>query len=195
MKLNALLFVGFTMTGLFSAPALADDNIAACEIVFMRPIIDPSQNPMDEPMPADTPMVAQFLPAGEFIFSVFDETTAVLTEIDGQKIQAVMCTRSSVMPTEFDLKMIRTGIPLHLSQNFDSPDSSLLSIRKQDGVYTHTYNGPELSAEDLEVLKLRLEKLNEPVTEVDKETVVENELAKEAAEKNVEENVEENANR
>ncbi len=78
------------------------------------------------------------------------------------------------MPTEFDLKMIRTGIPLHLSQNFDSPDSSLLSIRKQDGAYTHTYNGPSLSTEDVEVLKLRLEKLNEPVKEADKEIVEEN---------------------
>lgn len=171
MKLNTLIFTSILAASVISAPAIADDNIAACEIVFMRPIIEPSQNPspdlMDEPMPADTPMVAQFLPAGEFIFSVFDETSAVLTEIDGQKIRAVMCVRSNVMPTEFDLKMIRTGIPLHLSQNFDSPDSSLLSIRRQDGVYAYTYNGPGLSTEDLEVLKLRLEKLNEPVTEAE----------------------------
>ena len=181
MKSNTLILISILAASVISAPAIADDNIAACEIVFMRPIIEPSPDLMDEPMPADTPMVAQFLPAGEFIFSVFDETSAVLTEIDGQKIRAVMCVRSNVLPTEFDLKMIRTGIPLHLSQNFDSPDSSLLSIRKQDGVYTHTYNGPELSVEDLEILKIRLEKLNEPVTKVEIKKEPETEIVEENA--------------
>ncbi len=156
MKIHLCLITGIFAAGFMSAPAMADDNIAACEIVVMRPVI------ANEASEADTPMVARFYPAEEFIFSVFASDTGPIREVDGQPIRAVMCTRNNVIPTEFDLKIIRTDIPLHLSQNFDSPDSSLMSIRKQDGVYIYTYAGAELSTEDMEVLKIRLDKLNEP---------------------------------
>jgi len=39
-------------------------------------------------------------------------------------------------------------------------DSALLSIAKKDGAYIYDYAGPDLNADDLAMLKLRLETLN-----------------------------------
>lgn len=174
MKLGAFVIASIFTAGLISIPAIADDNIAACEIVVMRPVIEIDPSTGEENLVENTPMVARFYPAADFIFSVFSGEKGPMREVDGQPIRAVMCTRNNVIPTEFDLKIIRTGIPLHLSQNFDSSDSSLLSIRKQDGVYVHTYSGADLAAENKEVLKIRLDTLNEATQEVMKEIVKEN---------------------
>lgn len=135
-----------------SAPAIADDNIANCEIVVLQAI-----DPEAEKEAAQT---AIFLPAGDFIFSVFG-TKPHMDEVDGKPIRAVMCTRTSVVPSEFDLKMIRTGIPFYLSPDFDSKDSAFLGVSKSGDVYTHSYAGPELSAGDTDLLKLRMKALND----------------------------------
>ena len=141
-----------------SAPAFADDNIANCEVVVQMPI-DPDA--AGETGEADgTAQIATFLPAGDFIFSVFGSKPH-MAEIDGKPIRAVMCTRSSVVPSEFDLKMIRTGIPLYLSSDFDSTDSAFLSINKTEDGYTYSYAGPDLSVDDLDLLELRMKALND----------------------------------
>lgn len=106
------------------------------------------------------PMIATFLPADDFIFSVFDGTPGHMESVDGKTIRALMCTRSNVLPTEFDAKLIQTGIQLHLSQNFNSAKSALLSVYKQDGDYVHQYAGPDLNQEDVATLKTYLKKLN-----------------------------------
>jgi len=107
------------LTAFTSAPAQADDNIAACEVVVQQPIAPDSDG-------VNYPSIATFIPAAGFIFSVFDAEPGHMTSIKDKPIKALMCTRSNVVPTEFDLKLIRTDIPLYLSQNFDSPDSALL---------------------------------------------------------------------
>ncbi len=141
--------------------AYADDNIAACEIVIMQPVVDPDETENDTPLAEQSlPMMATFLPASDFIYSVFSGSSEHLSEVDGKPIRAIMCTRSSVIPTEFDEKLIQTGIPLHLSQNFDSPDSALMSINKQDGKFVHNYSGDPLSSGDKEMLQLRLKHVN-----------------------------------
>lgn len=132
-------------------PALASDNIAYCEIVV--------QQALDPDAGKKAAQIATFMPAGDFIFSVFG-TKPHMTEIDGKPIRAVMCTRDSVVPSEFDLKMIRTGIPLYLSQDFDANDSALMGISKTDKGYAYDYAGPDLSDDDLAVLKLRMKALN-----------------------------------
>jgi len=133
-----------------SAPAFADDNIANCEVVVQMPI-DPDA--AGETGEADgTAQIATFLPAGD---------KPHMAEIDGKPIRAVMCTRSSVVPSEFDLKMIRTGIPLYLSSDFDSTDSAFLSINKVEDGYTYSYAGPDLSVDDLDLLELRMKALND----------------------------------
>lgn len=135
-----------------SAPALADDNIANCELVVLQ-VIDPESEDQTDP-------VATFLPAGGFIFSVFGAKPH-MDAVDGKPIRAVMCTRASVVPSEFDLKMIRTGIPFYLSPDFDSKDSAFLSVGKTEDGYTYSYAGPDLSAEDAYLLKLRMKALND----------------------------------
>ncbi len=140
------------LAGLISLPAQADDNIANCEIVV--------QQSVEEGATENSAQIATFMPAGDFIFSVFGAKSH-LTEVDGKPIRAVMCARGSVVPSEFDLKMIRTGIPLYLSQDFDAKDSALMSISKTGKGYVYDYSGPDMSADDLELLKLRMKALND----------------------------------
>ncbi len=164
-NIKSLFWVSI-ICGVVSTPILvsADDNIAACEIVIMQAVTDPDEKETDamqtELTEQSVPMMATFLPADDFIYSVFGGKNGHLTEVDGKPIRAIMCTRSSVIPTEFDEKLIQTGIPLHLSQNFDSPDSALMSINKQDGKFVHNYSGDPLSADDKEMLQLRLKHVN-----------------------------------
>ena len=146
--LSALLLNVF-----MSTHASADDNIANCEIVVQQPInADAEKN---------SAQIATFLPAGNFIFSVFNANSEHLTEIDGKPIRAVMCTRNSVVPSEFDLKVIRTGIPLYLSPNFDAKESPFLGISKLDGKYVYDYIGSDLSKDELELLTIRMKALND----------------------------------
>ena len=139
------------LSTLIGTPALADDNIANCEIIV--------QQALEADVSEDSAQIATFMPAGDFIFSVFGAQSHI-TEVDGKPIRAVMCTRGSVVPSEFDLKMIRTGIPLYLSQDFDAKDSALLGISKTSKGYVYEYAGPDMSADDLDLLKLRMKALN-----------------------------------
>lgn len=154
----ASVFISF----IISTSAFADDNIANCEIVVQQPI---DENPAGEDGDNKGAQIATFLPAGDFIFSVFDaDPDKHLTEVDGKPIRAVMCTRNSVVPSEFDFKMIRTGIPLYLSPDFDAPKSPFLGISKTGNKtgdkYVYDYVGPDLSKDDLELLELRMKVLN-----------------------------------
>ena len=146
------LISALLLASVISIPAQADDNIANCEIVVQQSVeADAAEN---------SAQIATFMPAGDFIFSVFGAKPH-MTEVDGKPIRAVMCKRGSVVPSEFDLKMIRTGIPLYLSQDFDAKDSALMSISKSDKGYAYDYAGPDMSADDLELLKLRMKVLND----------------------------------
>jgi hypothetical protein len=83
-----------------------------------------------------------------------------MTEVEGKPIRAVMCTRTSVVPSEFDLELIRTGIPFYLSPDFDSQDSAFLGVRKTEDGYAYSYAGPDLSEDDTNLLELRIKALN-----------------------------------
>jgi len=162
---------------LFVTPALADDNIANCEIVVQQAIeVDIVQEGEGNDTNAkegakedtdakkgikESAQIATFLPAADFIFSVFDAEEGHITEIDDKPIRAVMCVRPSVIPTEFDFKIIRTGIPFYLSPNFDANDSALLAINAIDSGFVYNYVGPDLSKDDTELLNLRMKLLNE----------------------------------
>ncbi len=148
------IFAALTVSLLLANPASADDNIANCEIVV--------QTRIDKKEVGDkAPVMATFMPATKFIFSVFDEKPGFLKQINGQPIRAVMCTRNSVIPTEFDLKIIRTSIPFYLSTDFDEQNSPFLAISKKDGKYVWDYSGPELSNDDKEALSLMMKELKE----------------------------------
>jgi len=144
---------------LISAPALADDNVANCEVVVLASTDPDVKEDAQKDAKKETAQIAAFLPAGDFIFSVFGNKPH-MTEIDGKPIRAVMCTRASVVPSEFDLEMIRTGIPFYLSPDFDSKDSAFLGVSKTEDNYTYSYAGPDLSEDDTYLLKLRMKVLN-----------------------------------
>jgi len=146
------------LSAFIGLPALADDNIANCEIVVQQRLAPDSEANVTEQTEKPA-QIATFMPAGDFIFSVFGSKPH-MSEVDGKPIRAVMCMRGSVVPSEFDLKIIRTGIPLYLSQDFDAKDSALMGISKTAKGYAYEYTGPDLSADDLELLKLRMKALN-----------------------------------
>jgi len=145
----------FTAMAMFNAPVFADDNIANCEVV-----VEKIGNPNDVVEGELAVMDFDFLPADDFIYSVFKPDSDPIKQIDGNVIRGLMCTRSNVVPTEFDLKLIKTGVPLYLSQNFDSTDSSLMSISGHEGKYTYMYDGPDLPKDEQDMLELRLQTLN-----------------------------------
>lgn len=145
----ALVFTPFT--------AFGDDNIADCEIVVQQNIHPEAVEKSGAKAGAK---IATFLPAGEFIYSVFDANPGHIDTIEGKKIRALMCVRSTVVPTEFDAKLIETGIPIYLSPDFDAPDSPFLGIEKKQERYELVYNGKPLSDKDQKAVANFLERLN-----------------------------------
>ncbi|RZV44735.1 MAG: hypothetical protein EX271_01095 [Acidimicrobiales bacterium] len=146
-----------------SANSWSDDNIAACEIVVQQPVT--SKTELSETEAEDAPLIATFIPAEEFVYSVFDGKNGHLTEVNGHPIQALMCQRRYLVPTEFDLRLIQTRVPLYLSQDFDSSESDLMAVFYKDDEYHYQYSGKELNDDNLEILKTRMKYLN---TENDK---------------------------
>ena len=151
-----------SVLGLFvsasAVSAWADDNIAACEIVVQQPVM--SSDEKKETDTETTPMIATFIPAEDFVYSVFDGEDGHLTEVDGHPIQALMCKRQYLVPTEFDLRLVETHIPLYLSQDFDSKDSDLMAVYFKEGKYEYQYSGKDLNADSLEILDVRMTTLN-----------------------------------
>ena len=182
------LISSLLLAALVNFPAYADENIANCEIVVQQAVEmvdvgapkvneteseteakteiakdDENRNPEQQISKVDSAgaQIATFLPAADFIFSVFDAKEGHISEIDGQPIRAIMCTRSSVIPTEFDLKIIRTRIPFYLSPDFDAKDSALMAINSTNQGYIYDYIGPGLSKDETELLKLRMALFNQ----------------------------------
>lgn len=119
-----------------------------CQILIMEPL-----EVKDAPGEA---MVASYFPAAEFIDSVQDDAPDHLSEVNGQKIRALMCTRNDVLPAESDYDFLGTGIPFVLSQDFDSPDTDSLTLYWKDGQIEHVYKGEPLSEEGQVTLDTRL---------------------------------------
>ncbi len=128
----------------FVLPAHAD-NIAACEVVLMEPVLKDG---------IDTgAKMASFRPAVAFMSSVYDDEDGVLKTLDGYDIRGVMCERRYVIPTLRDFPILATGLPLAMSENFDSPDSRLMTTFYKDSEFQYTYQGPPLSPSEEAKLK------------------------------------------
>jgi hypothetical protein len=180
--LNTLF--SLSIFGLSAGSAVAEDNIAACEIVVQQPVQYPEEKQTDvEEKSEDTSeetnetveeenavtLIATFIPAEDFIASVFDEEPGHIDEINGQPIQALMCERRYMVPTEYDLRLIQTKIPLYLSQDFDSTKSDLMSVFFKDDTYQYVYSGAELDKDAMEIMYDRLFVLNSEKPEDEKE--------------------------
>ncbi|HFB55317.1 MAG TPA: hypothetical protein ENJ46_05280 [Hellea balneolensis] len=145
--------------------AWADDNIADCELVVQKPIPLAETSPERDTETAAKPeqkqaLIATFLPAYDFIYSVFDGEEGHIRDIDGQEIKALMCKRADIIPSMFDVKLIETGIPFYLSQDFDSATSALIAITKKDDKFVVDYVGTPLSSDDQDRLDFVMKNLN-----------------------------------
>jgi len=146
---KALLIGLFT---LLPSAAIAG-NIAQCEVVLLETIEDESGR--------GGAKVASYRPAGEFMASVYDDDIETLYKIDNLSIQAVMCQRTDIIPSDTDGKIIATGIPFFLTQSFEAQETDLVSVFFKDGKFRYSYKGPGLSEETQELLESRLVSLNE----------------------------------
>lgn len=151
MNLRHLALAVAPLAFWLSSPVSAD-NIANCEAVLLETIKDEKGN--------GGAKVASYRPATEFMASVYSEDEETLYEIDGLKIQAIMCKRLDVLPTSADFKILASGIPFFISQSFETSDSDLLSIFFKDGAFRHSYKGPGLSEETEALLAKRMTEFN-----------------------------------
>ena len=147
--MKRILLASFLMA--FAAPAAAD-NIAACELVLMEVIEDESGQ--------GGGAVASYRPAADFLADLYTDDVEAPKEIDGHKIRAVMCARNDIIPTKSDFKILATGIPFVLSQNYESPESDLLTYYFKDGEFTYQHKGPEMSGETQFALDKRVAYFN-----------------------------------
>jgi len=154
LKIFPLVLIGFI-------PPSYADNVAKCEVVLLEPVMHEGTDTGAE--------VASFRPADGFIASVYDEEVGNISEIDGFDIKGVMCERLDVVPTLRDFPIITTGLPFSISENFDSPDSSLMTVYYKDGKFKHIYQGADLSEDGqtrlddlMEILNLQAHNLPTP---------------------------------
>lgn len=128
--------IAFSIAALFMvSSAHASNSANACEIVTMKLNLSNAAQ--------EDARIVQFHDAEQFVESVYDDKDGFVREIEGNAILAVMCTRDSLIPTLRDLPLIKTGLPLSLSQNFDSPESGLLTLYDDGAAYKADYSGPD----------------------------------------------------
>jgi len=140
------------LTLIFISPLSYADNIADCEVVIME-----KYKPEDNKQLVE---VASFHPAINFIESIYNEDKKIIRTINGFKIRAVMCKRMNVIPRKIDFPILKSGIPLMLSQNFDSSTSGITKVYYKNGKFNYSYSGPDLSDLDKEKMILNLNYYN-----------------------------------
>ncbi len=141
-------YIILTAFALTLAPAAWADNVAHCEVLLMQTVEDEAK--------AGTFQIASYRPAAQFIASLHDEDPAHQTEVDGHKIQALLCRRNDIIPAETDYPMMATGVPFVLSQDFDSAETDSLTLFWKAGAFDYVYKGHPLSEEAEGILKTRL---------------------------------------
>jgi len=128
-----------TLPALFIAMPAWADNIANCEVVMI-----------DEIKEGDRvgARVQMFAPAVDVIASIYDDEDGHMTEIEGRKVQVILCERGDVIPTLRDFPILATGIPFALSTDFEANDSRSITVFFKEGKFKHIYKGPELPEEE-----------------------------------------------
>ncbi len=138
---------GILMALMCPALAIAQEANTSCEIVLM-----PNDGGVED---------GQFADADAFLESVYDgNNDGHMTMFGELPIRAVMCQRENLVPTMRDLPLLKTGLPLSLSQDFDSSMSGLLTLYDAGADFKAEYSGPSLSPEDEKKLRDTLEIFN-----------------------------------
>jgi len=130
-----------------------------CEIVLIERVEDGAN-------------IARFHPADAFLDSVYDAEEGYIKRVDDNAINGVLCERANVIPTLRDFPVLATGIPLSLSEDFDTPDSRLITLYYDGEGFTHVYKGEPLSdtdqaslADTLEIFNLQPHTLKKKITD------------------------------
>lgn len=140
-KMSVLFAVSLASTAL---PVAAQTS--TCEIVLMP----------QGGLVAD----GQFADATAFLDSVYDGEDGHVKTLGDLPIRAVMCQRDNLVPTMRDLPLLKTGLPLSLSQDFDSRASGLLTLYDAGADFKAEYSGPDLLPDDEKRLRDTLEIFN-----------------------------------
>jgi len=135
--------------GLISVTAIAQAQTSKCELVTMETINT-----------AESIGAAQFHDGTDFIERLYAGEDISDKTINGTPIRAILCQREDLLPTMRDLPLIKTGLPLSLSQDFDSPNSGLLMVMDNGTDYVAEYSGSENKSPDAEKLKDVMEIFN-----------------------------------
>lgn len=105
-------------------------DLSQCEIVVVNDVVDEDGGRMT---------VASYRAADGFLAGVYDPDIDLVIEDNGHAIRGLICVRNDLVPTEKDYAILATGIPLSLSQDFDSEDSDILTLYFGDGGFRHKY--------------------------------------------------------
>ncbi len=105
-------------------------------------------------------VMQSFAPAAEVIASVYDSEDGRVEDIDGRRIQAILCERRNVIPTLRDFPILKAGIPLALSTDFEAADSRSVTVFFKDGEFHHVYKGAELTEDEQAKLDDAMEVFN-----------------------------------
>lgn len=121
------------LIGLIAAtlPASVLANVHdTCEIVIVKEVVDADGGRMT---------VAAYKPASDFIKGAKKNAKTVTLSDEGNPIRGVICTRNDLVPVDADYSILATGVPLSLSQDFDSADSDILTVYFDNGAFTYRY--------------------------------------------------------
>jgi len=119
-----------------------------CEVVVSSEVVDAEGGRMT---------VASYRPAEMFLSGVYDANVPLSVKDDDEMIRGLICVRNDLVPTEKDYAVLATGVPLSLSQDFDSADSDILTVYFDNGVFAHKYvSDYPMSEEFEEAVKTRL---------------------------------------
>ena len=148
MKSTLPKYVLISLASFFSY-ASAQAQTSNCELVTMETI-----------SAAESIGAAKFHDASDFIARLYKGEDTLDKTVNGQPVRAVLCQRDSLLPTLRDLPLIKTGLPLSLSQDFDSPNSGLLMIMDTGESYAAEYTGKPEQGPDPKKLKDVMEIFN-----------------------------------
>jgi len=130
------------------APSAIAAETSECELLLVQIIQSPDGK--------GEAQVPTYVPAEEFMATLGDDKPGHMADYLGHKIQAIMCRRNDIIPSEEDYAIISTGIPFILSQDFDSKDTDSLTLYWKDETVQHVYKGYPLSEEAEAILETRL---------------------------------------
>lgn len=127
---------------LIAPSAASASGLDRCEIVVLDEIVDEDGGRLT---------AASYRSADAFLAGVFDEDVPLTLEDDGALIRGLICARNDLVPTERDYAVLTTGIPLSLSQDFDSADSDILTVYYDDSAFVHKYTSDYPMSDEFEL--------------------------------------------